>query len=95
MIQAEKQSMIQRSHPKLSISQQCKLVNFSQSSFYYMPVGLGSSTLTVMEAIDRAFIKYPFFGSCQSAPCQRRKGIVVSPRAPIDGGPSEHEGQSK
>ena len=36
----KKRAMIHRNHPKLSISQQCKLVRLSRSAFYYTPVGI-------------------------------------------------------
>ncbi|TKA84390.1 transposase [Sulfitobacter sp. 15WGC] len=69
--------MIQRSYPKLSISQQCKLMKLSRSAFYYTLVELDKATLSVMKADDRAFTEYPFFGTCQIAAYLRREGIVV------------------
>ena len=69
--------MIRRDHPKLSISQQCKLVRLSRSAFYYTPVGIAPDTLAMMKDIDRVFTKYPFFGSCQIAAYLRREGTVV------------------
>ncbi len=64
--------MIKRDHPRLSISQQCKLVQLSRSAFYYTPAGIGADTLAMMKEIDRVFTKYPFFGSRQIAACLRR-----------------------
>ena len=69
--------MVQRDHPELSISRQCKLVNLSRSAFYYTPVGVDAKTLAMMKEIDRVFTKYPFFGSRQIAAYLRREGIVV------------------
>ncbi len=69
--------MIQRNHPKLSISQQCKLVSLSRSAFYYTPVGIDATTLTLMKQIDRVFTQYPFFGSRQIAAYLRRDGILA------------------
>ena len=69
--------MIQRDHPDLSISQQCKLVQLSRSAFYYTPVGIDANTLAMMKEIDRVFTIYPFFGSRQIAAYLRREGIVV------------------
>lgn len=45
--------MIQRDHPKLSISQQCKPMKLSQSAFYNTPVGIDAETLAMMKGIDR------------------------------------------
>lgn len=69
--------MIQCGHPKLSISQQCRLVNLSRSAFYYTPVGIDAATLAMMKEIDRVFTKFPFFGSRQIAAYLRRDGTVV------------------
>ncbi|MEJ6391600.1 IS3 family transposase [Gymnodinialimonas ulvae] len=69
--------MIQRDHPDLSISQQCKLVQLSRLAFYYTPVGVDADTLAVMKEIDRVFTKYPFFGSRQIAAYLRREDVVV------------------
>ena len=80
MSPAKKRAMIERDHPELSISQQCKLVRLSRSAFYYMPVGIDADTLAMMKEIDRVFTKYPFFGSRQIAAYLRREGTVVGRR---------------
>lgn len=77
MSPAKKRSLIRGDHPKLSISQQCKLVKLSRSAFYYSPVGIGAATLEMMQEIDRVFTKYSFFGSRQIAAYLRRGGIDV------------------
>ena len=75
MSPAEKKQLIHHDHLDLSISQQCRLVKLSRSAFYYTPVGIDDETLSVMKAIDRAFTKYPFFGSRQLRAYLRRDGI--------------------
>ncbi|QPC42768.1 IS3 family transposase [Kaustia mangrovi] len=77
MSPAEKKIMICRSHPELSVSQQCRLVKLSRSAFYYEAVGIDDATLAVMTAVDKAFTKYPFFGSRQIATYLQRDGIGV------------------
>ena len=77
MSPVKKRAMIERDHPELSISQQCKLVGLSRSGFYYTPVGIDADTLAMMKEIDRVFTKYPFFGSRQIAAYRRREGAVV------------------
>ena len=77
MSPAEKKSMIRRGYPELSVSQQCRLVKLSRSAFYYMPVGIDDETLATMTAIDKAFTKYPFFGSRQISAYLRRDDIRV------------------
>ncbi len=73
----KKRAMIRRTHPNLSISQQCRLVQLSRSAFYYAPVGIDVATLETMKEIDRALTKYPFFGSRQIAAYLRREGTIV------------------
>lgn len=77
MSPTEKKEMVRRDHPQLSITQQCRLIKLSRSSFYYAPVGINADTLELMKAIDRVFTKYPFFGSRQIAAFLRREGCVV------------------
>ncbi len=77
MSPGKKRAMIRRDHPKLSISQQCKLVQLSRSGFYYTPTGINPDTLAMMNEIDRVFTKYPFFGSRQIAAYLRWEGKTV------------------
>jgi putative transposase len=77
MSPAKKRAMIRRDHPELSINRQCKLVKLSRSAFYYTPVGIGDQTLAIMTAIDKAFTKYPFFGSRQITAYLRRDEVIV------------------
>ena len=80
MSPAKKRTIIERDHPELSISQQCKLVGLSRSAFYYTLAGIDTDTLDMMKEIDRVFTKYPFFGSLQIAAYLRREGTVVGRR---------------
>lgn len=66
---AKERAIIERDHPELSISQQCRPVELSRSAIYY--------TLAMMKEIDRVFTKYPFFGSRQIASNLERDGTVV------------------
>ena len=51
----KKRSMNWRDHPKLSISQHCKLVSLSRSAFYYTPDAIDADTLEMMKEIDLVF----------------------------------------
>ena len=77
MSPVKKKRMIHRDHPDLRISQQCKLVKLSRSAFYYAPVGVSAEELDMMKKIDKAFTKYPFFGSRQLSAYLKRKGTPV------------------
>ena len=77
MSPTEKKTMIVRDQPDLSIVRQCEMLQLSRSTFYYAPVGIDEETLAIMKTIDRAFTKYPFFGSRQIRAYLRRDGVIV------------------
>ena len=54
--------MIEKGNPKLSISQRCRLLSISRSSFYYEPKGETALNLMLMRKIDEQFLETPFFG---------------------------------
>ena len=54
--------MIERTHPKLSIGAQCRLLSISRSSFYYAPQGETAMNLDLMRLIDKQFLDTPFYG---------------------------------
>jgi len=47
----------------LSIRSQCALLNIPRSTYYYMPVEMGSLNLELMRLIDEQYTKHPHFGS--------------------------------
>lgn len=49
-------------HGVLSIEQQCNLLGFSRSSYYYQPYGESAENVSLMKAIDKLYTKYPFYG---------------------------------
>lgn len=55
--------MIDRGHPRLSVSRQCKLVGVSRSSVYYHPVKASLEDLDLMALIDQQYMDTPFYGS--------------------------------
>jgi putative transposase len=77
MSRGERKAMIQRHHPDLNLSRQCRLLSISRSSFYYRPKGESLENLALMRRIDGLFLKYPFYGSRQMARQLRREGLRV------------------
>lgn len=77
MSRSERKAMIRRDLPGLSLSRQCALVSIGRSSLYYRPKGESAENLTLMRRIDKAFLKYPFYGSRQMVRHLRRDGIFV------------------
>jgi putative transposase len=77
MSRGKRKAMVTRDQPALSLSQQCRLVSISRSSFYYAPKGESEENLSLMRRIDELFLKYPFYGSRQMTRQLRREGLSV------------------
>ncbi len=54
--------MIDRTH-ELPISQQCRVLDISRSSYYYEAVPIDQGDVDLMRMIDEIHLKYPFYGS--------------------------------
>ena len=70
--------MIERTHPKLSVGAQCRLLSISRSSFYYAPHGETSMNLDLMLLIDKQFLDTPFYGVRQMTWHLQNKGHAVN-----------------
>jgi putative transposase len=47
----------------VSIRRQCELLRLNRSTLYYVPAKVSAEETALMKAIDRIFIKWPFYGS--------------------------------
>jgi putative transposase len=54
--------MVERSHKKMSITEQCVLLSISHSVFYYISATESERNLSIMNAIDKIHTAYPFYG---------------------------------
>ena len=72
--------MVERDHPSLSLSRQCRLLSIGRSLLYYTPKGESAETLALMRRIDELFLKYPFYGARQMARHLRREGVRIGRR---------------
>jgi putative transposase len=70
--------MIERSHPKLSVGAQCRLLSISRSSFYYAPQGEAAINLDLMLLIDKQFLEAPFYGVQQMTCHLQNEGHAVN-----------------
>ena len=65
--------MIERTHPKLSVGTQCRLLSISRSSFYYEPLGETAMNLDLMLLVDK-----PLAGNgLPCKPCEAVSGHPV------------------
>ena len=70
--------MIERTHPKLSVGAQCRLLSISRSSFYYAPQGETAMNLDFMLLIDKQFLDTPFYGVRQMTWHLQNEGHAVN-----------------
>ena len=52
MSRPERRAIVERDHPALSLSRQCRLLSIGRSSLYYEPTGESAETLALMRRID-------------------------------------------
>ena len=57
--------MVDKYHPSLSISHQCRMLSMLRSTYYYKARGENEFNLRLMRLIDEQFLETPFFGSRQ------------------------------
>ena len=70
--------VIDREHPRLSLTRQCTLLSLSRSSLYYHPTEVNQYDLELMNLIDHQYLKTPFYGSRRMAAWLRRQGYRVN-----------------
>jgi putative transposase len=70
--------MIERTHPKLSVGAQCRLLSILRSSFYYAPQGETAVKLDLMLKVDKQFLHTPFYGVRQMTWHLQNEGHAVN-----------------
>ena len=70
--------MVEPKNQKLSISQQCKLLDVNRSSYYYRPKPIKQEDLEMMRKIDELYLENPSSGSRTIRRQLNREGIKVS-----------------
>ena len=62
MSTTEKRQKVVKSHPRLSLVQQCKLLDIHRSGLYYRPRSESLLNLKLMKEIDSCFLEHPYYG---------------------------------
>ncbi len=70
--------MIERGHPDLPVTKQCRLLSISRSTYYHEPRGESPENLALMGMIDRQFLETPFYGARQMTWHLRAEGRLVN-----------------
>ena len=77
---SEKRILIEPEHSSVSIVQQCDLLGLARSSYYYEAAQENTENLRLMDALDRLYMDYPFFGVERMTIWLRHEGWVVNPK---------------
>ncbi len=62
MTTTQKRQKVVKSHPRLSLKEQCTILSIHRSGLYYKPKGESLLNLKLMESIDRYFLDHPYYG---------------------------------
>ncbi len=73
--------MVEKDHPALSVTQQCRLLSIPRSTFYHAPRGETAENLALMRRIDEQFLQTPFYGVRQMTWHLRGEGETREPQA--------------
>jgi len=57
-----KKDLIKSKHKKLTIKEQCKLLSFSRSSYYYKPKPLSLKNIKILHSMDEIYTDNPEYG---------------------------------
>ena len=69
--------MVERDHPCLSLSRQCRLLSIGRSSLYYEAKGESEETLALMRRSDELLLKYPLYEARQMVRHLRHEGGCI------------------
>lgn len=70
--------LIDTSHPDLSITRQCELLEVPRASLYYHPKEETPFNLQLMRLIDEQYTRIPFYGVLRMTAWLRREGHLVN-----------------
>lgn len=62
MSTTQRRQKVVKSHPRLSLVQQCKLLKIHRSTLYYKPRSESLFNLKLMKEIDVYFLEHPYYG---------------------------------
>lgn len=63
MTTTQRRQKVVKSHPRLSLKEQCNILSIHRSGLYYKSKGESPLNLKLMKTIDRYFIDHPYYGA--------------------------------
>ena len=70
--------MIIEKNEKISIKEQCELLEISEFTYYYQPQMESVENLNLMRIMDELYLEHPYYGSRKMTAVLRRKGFSVN-----------------
>ena len=61
----------------LRVSQQCRLLGLSRSTYYYQPAPVTADDLVLLRQMDGQYLKTPHYGARSYATWFQRRGVAV------------------
>ncbi len=77
MSQKERKALVEPENNQLSISSQCRCLGISRSSVYYKARSFSERNLALMKAIDKQYLKTPYYGRRRMCQAIRKRGFQV------------------
>jgi putative transposase len=74
----DRQAMLDRTHPRLSVRRQCALLSLARSGVYRPVPAEEEADLALMRRIDELFLAHPFLGSRRISALLSREGARVN-----------------
>ena len=73
-----RRGLVQRSHRRLSVTRQCKLLGISRTSVSYRRKPTAQTDLELMAAMDRQYLETPYYGSRRMRAWLQTQGHCVN-----------------
>jgi len=74
----KRREMVEKENPKLSIIDQCELLDISRSGYYYEPTPESPENLEILNFLDHQYLETPFYGSRKLAIILKQEGYKIN-----------------
>jgi putative transposase len=78
MSKPDREAMLDRAHPELSVRRQCRLLGLARSGVYRPKAPANDDDLALMQRLDELFLAHPFLGSRRMAAMLRAEGQPIN-----------------
>lgn len=71
-------TLVEPTHPRLSVARQCELLGLSRASWYYRPADESAEHLALMRLLDEQYTRTPFYGIRRMTAWLQQQGHAVN-----------------